>query len=90
MDGAVSDGKAVDAVEGFRPPAVQNRQIECAVEHDLLSAGSGGLMRPTRIVKPDIDAVHHVPADVDVVVLEERDPVYKSWIFPHAGDQLDQ
>ena len=43
--GALADGEAVGAVVGFGPPAVEDRQVQAAVEHGLLAAGAGGLQR---------------------------------------------
>ena len=71
----VADGEAVDAVVGLGPPAVEDRQIEPAVEQHLLAAGAAGLLRAARVVQPDVDALHQVAADVDVVVLDEHDPL---------------
>ena len=67
-----ADGEAVQAVVGLGPPAVEDRQVQAAVEHHLLAAGAAGLERPPRVVQPDVDALHQVPADVDVVVLDEE------------------
>ena len=71
----VADGEAVQAVVGFRPPAIQHREIQAAVQHHLLAAGAGGFQRPPRIVQPDVHALHEVAADVDVVVFDEDELV---------------
>ena len=70
---AHADREAVRPVVGFGPPAVEHREVEPAVEHDLLPAGAGGFQRTPRVVQPDVDALHQVPADVDVVVFDEDD-----------------
>ena len=50
---AVADGEAVGAVVGFRPPAVENRQVQAAVEHVFwplvpeASSGRRGLLSHT-------------------------------------------
>src|ERR1700675_2750876 len=77
MSSAVSDGEAVQAVVGFRPPAVQYREVQAAVQNDFLAAGSGGFQRTPRIVKPDIDTVRQMAADVDVVVFDKYEFVGK-------------
>ena len=47
------------------------RQVEPAVDADLHAAGAGGFERAARVVEPDVDALHQVAGDVDVVVFEE-------------------
>ena len=69
---AGSNGKAVQAIERFRPPAVEHRQIERAVQHHFLPAGAACLERTARVVEPDVDALHQPPPDVDVVVFDEE------------------
>ena len=69
---ADADREAVQAVVGLGPPAVEHRQVQAAVQHDLLSARAARFERPPRVVQPDVDALHEVPADVDVVVLDEH------------------
>ena len=65
--------KPFEPVVGLGPPAVEDREVEAAVEHHLLPAGARRLERAARIVEPDVDALHQVAADVDVVVLDEHD-----------------
>ncbi len=65
-------GEAVEPVVRLGPPAVEHRQVQAAVQHDLLAAGAARFERPPRVVQPDVDALHQVAADVDVVVLDER------------------
>ena len=87
---ALADGKAVGAVEGLGPPAVEDREVQGPVEHGLLAAGAGGLQRPPRIVQPDVDALDQVPADVDVVVLDEDHALGEAGVEAEVGDPLDQ
>src|SRR3954453_3925217 len=87
---ALTDRKAVGSVVRLGPPAVENRQIQAAVEDCFLAAGAGRFERTPRIVQPDIDPLHHVPADVDVIILDIRDAVSKPRIATHAGDHLNE
>ena len=88
MGSAGSDREAVQAVVGFRPPAVENGEIQAAVQDHLLPAGARGLERTPRIVQPDIDALHEVAADVDVVVLDEDEFVGKLPVAHQLRDLL--
>ena len=58
MSTSLSNRESVQAVEGFRPPPVQNREIQSAVQNDFLAAGAGSLERAARIIQPHIDALH--------------------------------
>ena len=79
------------AVVGLGPPAVEDREVQAAVEHDLLAAGAAGLERAARVVEPDVDALHQVPADVDVVVLDEHASCRRTaGRCVSCGDLLDQ
>src|SRR5688572_5365093 len=62
---AGSDGESVQAVEGFRPPAVEYRKIQPAVEHHLLPARAGRFQGSPRIIEPDVNSLHEVAAHVD-------------------------
>ena len=42
------------------------------------------------IVQPHVDALDQVPADVDVVVLDEDDAAGEARVVPQVGDLLDQ
>jgi len=42
---ACADGKAIQAIVGLRPPAVQNREIQAAVQNHFLATGSGCFKR---------------------------------------------
>src|SRR5882762_4402949 len=80
VSSAVSDGEAVQAVVRFRPPAVQHREVQAAVQNDFLAARSRGFQRTPRIVQPDIDTLRQMPADVDVIVFDEDEFVSKLWV----------
>ena len=87
---AAADGEAVAAVVGLGPPAVEDRQVQAAVEHGLLAAGAGGFQRAAGIVQPHVHALDQVPADVDVVIFDEDQPAGEARIVPQVGDPLDQ
>ena len=70
---AGSDGETIETVVGFRPPAIENGQIQAAIQHDFLPAGARRFERPARIVQPYVDALHEMAADVDVVILYEHE-----------------
>src|SRR5437762_14322669 len=57
----------------FDPPAVQDAEVDPAVDGRLLAAGAARLLRPARRVEPHVAALHHHPRDLHVVVLEEDD-----------------
>ncbi len=66
------DGPAVLAVEVLVPPAVEDRQVECAVEGRLHAGGPARLQRPQRVVQPDIRARVQQLRHADVVVRQEH------------------
>ena len=80
--------KPFEPVVGLGPPAVEHREIQPAVQHDLLAAGARRFERPPRIVQPDVDALHEVAADVDVVVLDEDELVAELPVAHHLRDLL--
>src|SRR5215471_19250675 len=85
---AKADGEAVEAVVRLGPPAVEHRQIQAAVQHDLLPAGAAGLERTSRVVQPNVHTLHEVTADVDVVILDEQNLAGKLRIVHESGDLL--
>ena len=85
---AAADREPVLAVVALRPPPVEHREIQPAVEHDLLAAGAAGFERPPRVVQPHVDALHEVTADVDVVVLDEQDLAGKPRVAHQPRDLL--
>ena len=56
---------------GFRPPAVQFRQVDAAVDEHLHAAGAACLPRASRRVEPDIHSLHQLLGQQHVVVSEE-------------------
>ena len=85
---ASADRETVLSVVGLGPPAVENRKIEPAVEHDFLSARAARFQRPPRIVEPYVDALHKMAADVDVVVFDENKFVAELRVAHHLRDLL--
>src|SRR5215469_9883213 len=81
MRSACTDGKTIQAVVGFSPPAIQNRQVKTTVQHYLLTARSRGFERTPGIVQPDIDSLHQVAADIDIVILDEDELVSELTVF---------
>ncbi len=84
----MADREAVEAVVGLGPPAIEHGEIESAVQHDFLSTRAARFERAARIVQPDIDALHKVAADVDVVVLDEQDLPREPRIAHQPGNLL--
>ena len=68
---AVANGPAEVGGVGFGPPAVELRQVQAAIGQHLHAAGAAGLPGPPRRVQPDVHALHQVPGDAHVVVLEK-------------------
>ena len=89
VDRAVADGETVRTVVGFRPPTVENGEVERAVEDDLLAARPGRFERTTRVVEPNVDALHQAAPDVDVVIFEEDDALRELRIALERDDAAD-
>ena len=70
----VTDSPTVLAVETFCPPAIDDAQVDSAVDGSLHPAGSARLERSAWGVQPDVAALHEVAGHLHVVVLEEHDP----------------
>ena len=86
---AGADGEAVETVVSFGPPAVEDGEVEAAVEDDFLSAGAGGFEGAARVVEPDIDALDEMAAYVDVIVLDEDEFVGELAVAHHLSDLLE-
>src|SRR5205085_2392041 len=56
--GIFADGPAVATVVAFEPPAVQDRQVESAVQSNLLAARSRRFERSARDVHPNVNRLH--------------------------------
>ena len=84
-----ADGETIQAVIGLRPPAIQNRKIEAAVQNHFLTAGSGRFQRPPGVIQPHINALHQVSPHVDVVILDENEAVGKLAVTHKLRDLLE-
>ena len=85
---AGADGEAVEAVVGLGPPAIEDGEVEAAIEDYFLSAGAGGFEGAAGVVEPDVYALDEVTAYVDVVVLDEDELVAEFGVMHHLGDLL--
>ena len=56
---------------GFRPPAIQLREIDAAIDQHLHAARSASLPGPPWRIDPDIHALHQLLGQKHVVVAEE-------------------
>ena len=56
---------------GFRPPAVQLRKIESAIDEHLHATCSTGFPRSPWSIQPDIDSLHQVLCQEHIVITEE-------------------
>ena len=87
---ADADGEAVGSIISFGPPAVENREVERAVEHGLLPRSAAGLLGTPRVVQPDVDPLHQGPGHVHVVIFHEDDAIEKPVLAGDPHDALDQ
>ena len=85
---AGADGEAIEAVVGFGPPAVEDGEVETAVEDDLLSAGAGGFEGAAWVIEPDVDALYEMATYIDVVVFDEDELVGELVVAHHLSDLL--
>ena len=84
------DRPPVVAVGHLVPPAVQDRQIESAVERRFHPRGPAGLHGTDRIVQPHIATGVDETRHRDVVVGEEHDAIAQFRILGEPDDLLDQ
>src|ERR1019366_7112097 len=68
---AVADGPAAGYFVGFVEPAIQDAQVQHAVDAGLHAAGAAGLLAALRSVQPQIHTLHHFARDLHVVVFDE-------------------
>ena len=68
---SVADGESIQTVIGFRPPSIENGEIQSAVKNHFLTAGTRSFQRPARSIQPDIDSLHEMPSHIDVVVFDK-------------------
>src|SRR5579872_595309 len=66
-----SNSEAIHAVVSLGPPTIENGTIQSAVQHDFLTARARSFEGAARIVEPYVHALHEMPADIDVVVLDK-------------------
>ena len=85
---AHADRKPIGAIVSFRPPAVEDRQVESAIQHDLLAAGPRCLQWTTRVVQPHIHPLHQVPGHIHVVIFHEDQFAREDRIAHHLGNLL--
>ncbi len=83
------DRPAVVAVVPLVPPAVEDREVEPAVERRLHARRAARLVGPQRVVQPDVAAGVERLRHRDVVVRQEHDPVPHLGVVGEADDLLD-
>ena len=66
-----ADSPAVVSIVALGPPAVEDREVQAAVDGNLLAARAAGLQRAARIVEPDVAAGDEHPPDLHVVILQK-------------------
>src|ERR1022692_609558 len=79
VDLAFSDGPAAGSFVGFVEPAVEDAEIEHAVDGGFHAAGAASLFAAAGIVEPDIDALHEFARDFHIVVFHE------DYVLPEFG-----
>ena len=88
VSSAGSDGEAIQSVVRLGPPAVQDGEIEAAVQDHFLTARAGRLERPPGIVQPHVDALHEVASDINVVVFDKYKFVGELFVAHQLRDLL--
>src|SRR5437899_5805213 len=83
---AGADGPAVVLGISLHPPAIQDAQVDAAVGADFHAAGAGRFQGPARIVQPNVNPLHHVAGQVDLIVFQENDAAEK---LGSASDMYD-
>ena len=84
------DRPAVLAVVHLVPPAVEDRQVEAAVQRRLHARRATGLERAQRVVEPDVAARVEVLRHGDVVVGQEDDAVPDLGVVGEPYELLDE
>src|SRR5260370_5040201 len=74
---AGADGPAVVLGISLHPPAIQDAQVDATVGADFHAAGAGRFQGPARIVQPNVNPLHHVTGQVDLIVFQENDAAAK-------------
>ena len=88
MSSPAADCESVQAVVCFRPPTIQDGEVQSAVQNHLLTAGARRLQRPARVVEPNIDALHEMTSYVDVVIFDEHELIGKLAVMHQLGNLL--
>src|SRR6202035_4610627 len=71
------------------PRSIENGKIQAPVQDDLLAAGTRRLERSPGIVQPNINALHEMTPDVDVVVFYKDEFVGKLWVAHQLSNLLE-
>ena len=85
-----ADREPVSAIIRLGPPAVEDREVERAVEHGLLARRAARLLGAPWVVQPDVDPLNQAPPDVHVVVFDEHDVSREPLVAGDLDDALDQ
>jgi len=72
------------------PPPIENRQVECAVDHRFHAAGTTGFQRTAWRVQPHVHALHELPGYIDVVVFQEYNFPDKPRVSRSGEDPLNE
>src|SRR5581483_6849621 len=67
-----ANSPAHNRLKGLGPPAIKFGQIYSAAHEHLHATGATRLPRPSRVVNPDIHAVHHLLGEQHVIVRQEN------------------
>ena len=84
------DRPAVGRVVALVPPAVEDREVEHAVQRRLHAARAAGLERAQRRVEPDVDAGHEHARERHVVVGQHDHAVAHVVARRERAELLDQ
>ena len=71
--GIVADRPSASRLVRLRPPTVQFGQVQSAIDQYLHTTGAAGFPWSPRCFNPDIDALHQMLGQFDVVILQEHD-----------------
>ena len=74
----------------FRPPAIQFREIDAAIDEHLHTARPACFPRSPWRIDPDIDSLHHVFRQQHVVVAQEDDVGPDLWLADEVNPLMDQ
>ena len=84
------DRPTVAAVVPLRPPSIQNAQVESPVDGGLHPRGSARFHRLEGVVEPDVDALHKVLSNVDVIIFHKDQSVLHIVTAGYVENLLDQ